>query len=220
MFLITVMLISTAAAGLPRDGSVTLGNPVDVATALQTTFGQSAKIIFCVGLFSAAYSSFLVNSMIGGFMAADGLGLGSRPSDLGPRLLTTVALLTGMAVGVAVLQFKFDRTPTIIAAQAVTVVAAPLVAGVLLWLTSSRDVMGNHVNSPGMIVFAGIGLLLLIAMAAKTAFVDLPRKIDDYRNVQAEAVELSATAETDSESPQDAEANPATPGTPPDPAGR
>ena len=180
MFLITVMLMSTAAAAFFGKADVKLTDPVAVATALESTFGPSAKIIFCLGLFSAAYSSFLVNSMIGGFMAADGLGLGSHPNDLGPRILTTLALLTGMAVGVAVMVFNFDRTPTIIAAQAVTVVAAPLVAGVLLWLTSSRDVMGDHVNGPGTIVFASAGLIMLIAMAAKTAFIDLPAKVDSY----------------------------------------
>ncbi|MEQ9409942.1 MAG: Nramp family divalent metal transporter [Fuerstiella sp.] len=189
MFLITVMLMSTAAAGLATGGEVKLADPVAVATALEQTFGASAKIIFCLGLFSAAYSSFLVNSMIGGFMAADGLGLGSRPTDTGPRLLTTAALLTGMFVGVAVIAFGFDRTPTIIAAQAVTVVAAPLVAGVLLWLTSSRDVMGDHVNGPVTTTLAGVGLVMLIAMAGKTAFVDLPKTIDKYRQ----------TAVTDSE---------------------
>lgn len=189
MFLITVMLMSTAAAAFHGQQGVVLRDPVDVATALQTTFGPSAKIIFCLGLFSAAYSSFLVNSMIGGFMAADGLGIGSKPTDSGPRLLTTAALLTGMAVGVAVLAFDFDRTPTIIAAQAVTVVAAPLVAGVLLWLTSSKDVMGQHVNGPGTTAFAGLGLVMLFGMAGKTAFVDLPKKIDAYRNPVVAAAE-------------------------------
>ncbi|MEO2014648.1 MAG: divalent metal cation transporter, partial [Fuerstiella sp.] len=181
MFLITLMLMSTAAAAfyIPGGPKVELKNPVAVATALEETFGASAKIIFCLGLFSAAYSSFLVNSMIGGFMASDGLGLGSKPTDNGPRLMTTAALLTGMFVGVAVLIFDFDRTPTIIFAQAMTVVAAPLVAGVLLWLTSSRDIMGEHVNGPGTIAFAGLGLVMLIAMAAKTAF-ELPEKVDSY----------------------------------------
>lgn len=208
MFLITLMLMSTAAAAFfktnypsPQPNAdlstpidlqdrVELKNPVAVASALEATFGPSAKIIFCLGLFSAAYSSFLVNSMIGGFMAADGLGWGSRPSDPGPRFMTSAALLTGMAVGLAVLIFDFDRTPTIIAAQAVTVVAAPLVAGVLLWLTSSREVMGEHVNSPGTTAFAGIGLVMLIAMAGKTAFFDLPKKVNDYMNapVQAQTV--------------------------------
>lgn len=198
MFLITMMLMSTAAAAFFRDNypeqkstaelsdpidlkdPVELKNPVSVATALEGTFGPSAKIIFCLGLFSAAYSSFLVNSMIGGFMAADGLGWGSKPTDPGPRYMTTAALLTGMIVGLAVLIFEFDRTPTIIAAQAVTVVAAPLVAGVLLWLTSSKEVMGDQVNGPGTTAFAGLGLVMLVAMAGKTAVFDLPKKINDY----------------------------------------
>lgn len=187
MFLITLMLMSTAAAGLYTGQPVALANPVEVATSLETTFGPSAKVIFCLGLFSAAYSSFLVNSMIGGFMAADALGLGSKPTDPAPRLLTTAALLTGMAVGLAVLIFDFDRTPTIIAAQAVTVVAAPLIAGVLLWLTSSRDVMGKHVNGPFTITLAGIGFVLLLAMAGRTAFVTLPKQISDYRAKLIEA---------------------------------
>lgn len=193
MFLITLMLMSTAAAAF-YGKQVELNNPVAVATALEATFGPSAKVIFCLGLFSAAYSSFLVNSMIGGFMASDGLGFGSDTNTNGPRIMTTIALLTGMSVGVAVIAWDFDRTPTIIAAQAVTVIAAPLVAGVLLWLTSSRDVMGDHVNGPATTVFAGLGLLLLLAMAAKTAFVDIPKKIRDYT-----AGPVPATAAADSE---------------------
>ena len=185
MFLITLMLMSTAAAGLYTGSPVQLSDPVAVAASLETTFGPMAKVIFCLGLFSAAYSSFLVNSMIGGFMAADGLGLGSNPRDLGPRLLTTLALLTGMCVGVATLMFNFDRTPTIIFAQAITVVAAPLVAGVLLWLTSSSDVMGEHVNRPSTVVMGLVGLVMLIAMAGKTAFVDLPPKVKNYLNASA-----------------------------------
>ncbi|RMF39586.1 MAG: divalent metal cation transporter [Planctomycetota bacterium] len=180
MFLITMMLMSTAAAGLHTGQAVALKDPVAVATALEGTFGPSAKLIFCLGLFSAAYSSFLVNSMVGGFVAADGLGWGNQPKDLGPRLMTTAALVVGMLVGVAVLAFDFDRTPTIILAQAVTVVAAPLVAGVLLWLTSSRDVMGEEVNGWPTIVAGMIGLGLLLAMAGKTALVDLPAKVQSY----------------------------------------
>ncbi len=180
MFLITVMIMSTAAAGLYTGEPVALSDPLAVATSLETTLGPSAKIIFCLGLFSAAYSSFLINSMIGGFMAADGLGHGSHPNDWWPRLLTTAVLLTGLIVGIAVLLFDFDRTPTIIAAQAVTVVAAPLVAGVLLWLTSSREVMGEHVNRPTTVALGLLGLALLIVMAGKTAAVDLPKQIDAY----------------------------------------
>ncbi len=189
MFLITLMLMSTAAAGLYTGEEVALSDPVAVAVSLETTFGPMAKVIFCLGLFSAAYSSFIVNSMIGGFMAADGLGIGSDPRQLGPRIFTTITLLTGMVVGVATLMFDFDRTPTIILAQAATVIAAPLVAGVLLWLTSSRDIMGEYVNRPLTIALGVVGLILLIAMAGKTAFVDLPAKANSYLHPAA-AVQL------------------------------
>lgn len=180
MFLITLMLMSTAAAGLYTGEPVTLANPIEVASALEATFGGSAKMIFCLGLFCAAYSSFLINSMIGGFMAADGLGLSCDAKDFAPRILTALVLVAGMLVGIAVLIWDFDRTPTIIAAQAVTVVVAPLVAIVLLWLTSSRDVMGRHVNAGWVRALGGLGVLLLVAMALKTALVDLPPKIGKY----------------------------------------
>lgn len=182
MALLTIMLMSTAAAELYDGGkTVELNSPVEVANALKPTFGTTGKVIFCLGLFSAAYSSFIVNSMIGGFILSDGLGLGSKPDDLWPKLFTTLALLSGLAVGIAVVAYKFDRTPTIIAAQAVTVIGAPLVAGVLFWLTSREDIMGKHCSGPVTRVLAGLGLLLLIAMSLSTAFDKLPEKIQEYR---------------------------------------
>jgi NRAMP (natural resistance-associated macrophage protein)-like metal ion transporter len=186
MALITVMLMSTAAAGLYRGTPVALDDPIAVAESLEATFGSSGKIIFCIGLFSAAYSSFLVNSMIGGYILSDGLGLGSKANDRWPRLLTALVLLTGMVVALATMLMGFDRTPTIIAAQAVTVVAAPLVAGVLFWLTSSPQVMGRHVSGPATKTFAAIGFAVLLAIAANTALFKLPDKIRNYQATTAQ----------------------------------
>jgi manganese transport protein len=182
MFLITLMLVSTAAAGLYTGAVVKLSSPVAVAVALEPTFGPSGKVIFCFGLFSAAYSSFLVNSMIGGFILSDSLGLGSKPTDLWPRLLTAAALLTGMIVALASMILGFDRTPTIIAAQAVTVIGAPLIAVVLLWLTSREDVMGKAKNGPVLKAIGLLGLVLLLAMAYRTAFVSIPKTWDKWMN--------------------------------------
>lgn len=189
MALITIMLMSTAAAGLFTGETVKLSDPVAVAVALEPTFGTSGKAIFCLGLFSAAYSSFLVNSMIGGFILADGLQLGSKPSDVWPRVMTTVALLTGMVIALATILFDFDRTPTIIAAQAVTVVGAPLIAAVLLWLTSRKDIMGDQASGPAMLGLGGVGLVLLLAMAGQTA-VKIPARYQEWRSrVAAEQAE-------------------------------
>ena len=186
MALITVMLVSTAAAGLYDGSYIELANPIQVADELEPTFGKLGKYIFSLGLFSAAFSSFLVNSMIGGFIVSDCLGFGSGPHDRAPRIMTTVALLTGMVVAVAVLKLNFDIAPTIIAAQAVTVVGAPLIAGVLLWLASSKDVMGSHAARPATRAFAAMGLVVLVAIAANTAINTVPNKIQNYINKNAE----------------------------------
>jgi Mn2+/Fe2+ NRAMP family transporter len=79
-----------------------------------------------------------------------------------------------MLIGLAVLLFDYDRTPMIIVAHAITIVAAPVVAGVLLWLTASRGVMGDYANGWRMNLAAAAGMLILLAMAGKTALVDLP----------------------------------------------
>ncbi len=166
MAVITLMIMCTAAAVLRGK---TLGNVDDVAEQLAPLFGDLGKPLFCIGLFSAAYSSFLVNSMIGGFILSDGLGLGNKPSGLAPRLLTAAVLLTGMGVALYVILTDTLPVPAIVAAQAVTVLAAPLIGGVMLWLTNSEEVMGEDTNSLLVNVVGVIGLLLLLAMAWYTA---------------------------------------------------
>ena len=103
MCLITLLIMCTAAAvlqgRLPDNADIS-----DVAAQLRPLFGTWGQVLFAIGLFSAAYSSFIVNSLIGGFILSDGLGLGSRPQDLGPKLCATAVLLTGMAVAMFVIK--------------------------------------------------------------------------------------------------------------------
>ncbi len=178
MSLITLMIMGTAATVLRGQ---TLQSVGDVAQQLRPLFGEKGQALFCLGLFSAAYSSFLINSMIGGFILSDGLGLGSRPTDLWPRVFTVVVLLTGMFVALYIILTGWDPLPAIIAAQAVTVIAAPLVAGSLWWLTSRRDIMGDLCNRRSTNVLAGIGFLLLLLIGAYTALVVIPQKVQKYR---------------------------------------
>ena len=162
MALITIMIMSTAAAVLRGKDLSGVG---DVGNALQPLFGDKGQILFCIGLFSAAYSSFIVNSMIGGFILSDSLGLGGTPQDKWTRILTAAVLLTGMFVALYVIQSGTKPVVAIVAAQAVTVVAAPLAAGALLLLTSSKKVMGEHRNGIGVNILASIGFVLLLGMA-------------------------------------------------------
>lgn len=165
MALITIMLMSTAGAALR---GVKIESAKDIAQGL-TIFGSMGHAVFCIGLFSAAYSSFLVNSMIGGFILSDNLGLGSKPSDMVPRLATVAVLLIGMGVALYTISSGSKPMAAIVAGQAATVLASPLVAGTLLWLCNRRDVMGQHVNGWALNLGGGLGFLMLLAMAAYTA---------------------------------------------------
>ncbi|MEZ6147376.1 MAG: divalent metal cation transporter [Planctomycetaceae bacterium] len=172
MALITLMIMANAATVFyGKVSGDQLASVGDVAAQLESAFGPKGRALFCLGLFSAAYSSFLVNSMIGGFMMADGLGLGSKPTDLWPRLLTVAVLLTGMGVAMYVTKSGQPPVGAIVFAQATTVIAAPLMAGALWWLTSRKDLMGEYANGVLTNVLAGAGFLLLLVIAAWVAVV-------------------------------------------------
>jgi len=175
MAVITIMLMSTAAAVLAGQD---LESVEQVAAALEPAFGSKGKILFCVGLFSAAYSSFLVNSMIAGFILSDGLGMGSTADSNGPKILTTLVLLTGMTVALLLKLTDMSAVPAVVSAQAVTVIAGPLIAGVLLWLTNSRDVMGDRTNGLFTNIFGVIGFIILLAIAAYVATVKVPAGLE------------------------------------------
>ena len=80
--IITAVILATSARVFyGRAEPITLGSVGDVARQLEPLFGSSATIIFCGGIIAGAFSSFLVNAMIGGTVLADALGKGGRLDD-------------------------------------------------------------------------------------------------------------------------------------------
>jgi len=175
MATLTIMLMATAGTVLVGE---TLNSVEDVAAGLEPAFGQTGKLLFCIGLFSAAYSSFLVNSMIAGFILSDGLKLGATAGEKGPKIITTLVLLTGMVVALAVVLMDFETVPVVVFAQAVTVIGNPLLAAVLLWMTNSKKIMGDRTNGPITNIVGFLGIIILLVMAYRTAFVVIPSKLN------------------------------------------
>ncbi len=180
MAVITLMIMCTSASVFHPQlvaGEISLddiSNVTKIADQLEPLFGPAGRFVFCIGLFSAAYSSFIVNSMIGGFVLADALKLGNRPEDLGPRLMTAVVLLSGMGVALYMIVTGVGKPAAlIVAAQATTVVASPLIAATLLWLTNRKSVMGENTNGPITNAVAALGLVVLILISIKILYVDL-----------------------------------------------
>ncbi|MDY0168196.1 MAG: Nramp family divalent metal transporter [Thermoguttaceae bacterium] len=155
-------------------GTVLLGNPVDnpgeLALSLRPLLGPAAYWLFCIGLVAVALNPFLINAMIGGTIAADGLGMKARMSDTAPRLFTVAVLLIGMSVALFSLLKGGTVLNLLIFGQALTVLGNPLMAGVMLWLANRTDVMGPHRNKWWINVLGVIGFLVVLGMAAFMAW--------------------------------------------------
>ena len=158
--LISATLLITSAAALHSRGIV-VNSAADMALQMEALFGSSAKIIFSVGLCAAAFSSMMVNSVIGGGLLADGLGLGRSMNDRTTKIFIISVLLIGMLVSVF---FKGNVIYALIMAQASSMLAVPLIAVGLLLILNDKKVMGEHRNNLVQNIIAIIGFLVIIGM--------------------------------------------------------
>lgn len=157
---ISILVIITSAAALHPLGIV-VNSAGDMAQQLEALFGPSAKVIFCIGLLSAAFSSMLVNCVIGGGLLADGLGLGRQMNDKWPKIFTAIILLLGMTIAVF---FKGNVIYALIMAQAASIFAVPLIGIGLLLLLNNKKVMGEYSNNGFQNVVGILGFILISVM--------------------------------------------------------
>jgi len=165
---VTAIVMMTAAAVFAgKTSAEELKDAGAISAALQPLFGPEARYIFCFGFLAGAFSSFLVNAMIGGHVLSDGLGLGDRLQGKWSLHATTAALVAGMAVGILALTTDFDRTTIIVIAQAATVIGGPAVVAALLFL-GVRQRTSAHPTPLWMLVIASISLVVSLAVATRT----------------------------------------------------
>lgn len=153
--------ILTGAAQMLHGSGESFRNVGQLAQVLKGSLGPAANIVFCCGLGAAAFSSFIVNSVIGGALLADGLGLDSDINGKPTKALAALAMLIGCVVALTTFGLGAGTTTSLLIAQASTLVAAPLCAVMLLVMTSSRQVMGDLKNGIVSIVIgcAGLGVV-------------------------------------------------------------
>ncbi len=168
--LISMIIMATSAAVLKR--GVVLKNAGDMSKQLSALFGSSAQIIFCLGLAAAAFSSFVMNAMIGGVLFSDSMGKGWRLDDRMPKALGVVALLVGMVATLLVLASEdanASRVACLTMAQAGTLLAVPL-AAICTWLVLfDARASGEEPLGMGARAFVLVGILVLLAVSARTA---------------------------------------------------
>lgn len=163
------ILITSVLTFHGRADAIELKSVGDVARQLEPLFGKGAKVIFSFGIMAGAFSSFLINAVIGGTILSDSLGKGWRLSDAMPRVLTCLALVIGMGVASWSLSGASGTVTLITVAQALTVLGLPMLAAALLYLGTRKELVGDK-KIPGWILGAcWLGFVVACVLAVKTA---------------------------------------------------
>ena len=183
--LIGCFIMITAAAVLYPDN--TIDSATDMAAQLEGAFGANAKLVFCIGLSAASFSSFITASLIGGVLLNDGLGFDGKLESPWTTRFATLVLLIGMATSTTIILASeapnsstlADGSTTaaveakgqievkaIAVAQAVTMLAVPLAAiAMVAVLFDQRATKGRGLPALAKaFVLLGAALLLGIAL--------------------------------------------------------
>ena len=158
--LISALIIITSATAL-FPYKIEVNSAADMALQLEALFGNSAKYIFSIGLAAAAFSSLVVNAIIGGSLFSDSLGLGKSMNDKYPKIFTLVILLSGMSIA---LFFKGNIIYAIIMAQGATLLGVPFIAIALFLIGNNKKIMGDYVNNKWQNAVAIFGFILVSLM--------------------------------------------------------
>ena len=149
LFFINAAIMACAAGTLHRQG-LEIDAAIDMVKTLEPLAGGLAAGGFVIGIVAAGLSSLFPNYLLGPWMAADFLGL---PRNMGRavfRAMVVGASLFGLVVPV----LGGSPVRIMIASQAVSPVAMPLLALFVLILLNKKGVVGNL--RPSLALNAGL----------------------------------------------------------------
>lgn len=166
---ISCVIMITSAAVLRPEG-IKVESAVDMARQLEPLLGSLARWLFLLGLWAGAFSSFIVNALIGGTLMADGLGIGDRLESRWAKILGSAVMLAGTVVA---LLFGKNPIQLLVVAQATTILGVPLIAVVMLVMANDREVVGEHRNGwiANGVGVAALGWLGVLSVRQLLAFV-------------------------------------------------
>jgi len=167
--ILSAVVLICSAAVLHSKG-VTVSNATDMARALEPIFGNMASSLFLAGLFGASFSALIGNASLGGTLLGDALGYGSQLNSGKVRFIIGLIMFIGATVAVS-----FGKLPLelIILAQTVTIFIVPFIGIALFLVANDKTIMGPLKNNGFANIAGGIGLLVMLLLAAanfKTLF--------------------------------------------------
>lgn len=152
----SAMIIMAAAVFYANHVTVTALS--QVTATIEPIFGTASGVVFALGLVFAGLSSSVTAAMAGGSVFA---GIYREPFDMADNHSRTGIALT-LIGALAVILLLHDPFVGIIWSQVALSIQLPLTIIPLILLTSSRNVMGKHVNRPvTQVVLWVVGLLVI-----------------------------------------------------------
>jgi len=173
MFIVSAAVMITAATTLHKQG-LHLNRISEMIPMLEPLFGDFALNIFVIGVIAAGISSHLPNLLVIPWIISDYQGVDRNVKTKRNRLLLlalSLASLFGVIVGVKPIFLM-------LMSQACIAMVLPIVLGGLIYLTSQKSIMGQHINTrkdyailAGILVFA----LYMSSLAVQGLITDLSK---------------------------------------------
>ena len=156
LFFINAAIMACAAGTLHRQG-MEIEAAIDMVKTLEPLAGSLATGGFVIGIIAAGLSSLFPNYLLGPWMAADFLGLPRKMGGAVFRAMVVGAALFGLVVPV----LGGRPVQIMIASQAVSPVAMPLLALFVLLLLNKKEVCGP--DRPSLALNVGLGVTVLFS---------------------------------------------------------
>lgn len=155
-----IVLICAATVLLPK--GIKVNSATDMSKALEPLFGKYASALFLIGLFGAAFSSLIGNASVGGTLLGDALGYGGQLGSKRVKYLIALVMVIG-----AVIAIIFGKLPLelIVFAQSITIFIVPFIGITMYMIANDEKLMGEMKNKLATQIFAGLGLLIITALA-------------------------------------------------------
>ncbi len=157
LFFINAAIMACAAGTLHVQG-LEIEAAIDMVKTLEPLAGSIAVTTFVLGILAAGLSSLFPNYLLGPWMISDFLGI---PRDMSRgvfRVMVVVAALFGLVVPL----FGGKPVQIMIASQAVSPIAMPLLAVFVFVLLNKKSVVGEQ--RPGPWLNAGLAITVVFSI--------------------------------------------------------
>ncbi len=158
--LISILILIVAAETSTMNGGGSVKSIMDLATLLNPSFGEGSLYIISIGLLAAGLSSAITAPLAAAYVGKEVFSL-SRDSWYFKSIWIVIIL-----IGVIISLSGYQPILIIKFAQVANGVILPLLAGILIWMTNQKSIVGKDINS---LVYNGLALLVLIV----TIFISL-----------------------------------------------